>query len=275
MAEWRFLRGWSDAELADRLAGLRGLERNFRDPPERLSAGRGWNRYYSQTTIATESSGPPEPDGEFRRASALVAGYRFSDPRIVTAHFDADSPLSGRRMLLEIKVLGLRYLCGVVVGEVLPARRRRSAGDARAGAGRRPRRTAGPGDAADRTVFGYRYDTLAGHIERGSEWFLLSKDHDSGAVRFRIQAAWRPGDFPNWWSRLGFRALGRRYQRAWHRLAHVRLRELLGAEGLRPVPRGRRLLHEGPELPNPGVGPMGRPAAGPGGAPHQGGRTDG
>jgi hypothetical protein len=65
-------------------------------------------------------------------------------------------------------------------------------------------------DEADdtRTSFGFRYDTLEGHFEQGFEWFLLSKRHASGEVRFRIQAHWRMGDFPTWWSRLGFLVLG-------------------------------------------------------------------
>jgi hypothetical protein len=38
-------------------------------------------------------------------------------------------------------------------------------------------------------------------------------------VRFRIHAARKRGPLPNWWSRVGFRLLARRYQRAWHQLA--------------------------------------------------------
>ena len=132
-------------------------------------------------------------------------------------------------MLLEIKVLGLRYLSPVVVSEV------------------RDR----PG--ARETSWGFRYDTLAGHLESGSEWFLLSKDHDSGEIRFRIEATWRPGQFPNGWSRLGFRLLAPRYQRAWHRLAYLRLRARLSARGLPPLPAGRRLLEAGTPLPAPPI----------------------
>ena len=28
----------------------------------------------------------------------------------------------------------------------------------------------------------FRYDTLEGHIERGYEWFLLTKDHATGGI---------------------------------------------------------------------------------------------
>ncbi|MGZ3457591.1 MAG: DUF4126 family protein, partial [Archangium sp.] len=81
-----------------------------------------------------------------------------------------------------------------------------------------------------------------GHIEAGREWFLLSKDHRSGELRFHIKAAWREGRFPNWWSRLGFELVGRRYQRAWHHLAHLRLRELLRTGQLERHPEAEELL---------------------------------
>lgn len=160
----------------------------------------GWNRYSSEATIAREPPGPPLPDGPFRRAEVAVANYQFSDPSIVIGHFNAESRLLGRRMLLEMKALRLlRYLGGVVVGAVRFE------------------------EQNGRHLFGFRYDTLEGHIERGSEWFLLTKQEESGEVVFRIEAEWLPGDFPNWWSRLGFRFLGPRYQKRWHHAAHWRL----------------------------------------------------
>lgn len=237
MAEWRFLRGWSETELEERLRGSRRLRRNFSAAPTEMTSDRGWHAYASHAAIGREPAGEPLPDAAFRRAQDAIAAYAFSDPRIVVAHFDPDAPLEGRRMLLEIKVLGLHYLCGTVVGAVHH----------------------GTGDGVTR--FGYRYDTLEGHIETGAEWFLLSKRHGTGEVRLRIQAAWRAGDFPNWWSRLGFRLLVRRYQRAWHRLAYLRLRALVGAEGLHPLPRRGRLIHEGPQIPAPTIRAMSRDAA--------------
>lgn len=219
MAEWRLGRGWTAAERQQRLAAAEHLGPNFS-----LKAGlrpeRGWGRHYSQAVIAREAPGPPEPDGPFERAWPLVRDYAFSDTRIVKGHFDRRTQLLGRRLLLEIRVLGLHYLCAAVVAAV------RDEADERC------------------TVRGFRYDTLEGHVERGCEWFLLRKDHGTGEVTFTIRAAWRPGDFPNAWSRIGFRLLARRYQRAWHRLAHLRLRRMLGSEGLRPLPRADRLVQE-------------------------------
>lgn len=223
MAEWRFLKGWSDAELLSRLDALRLADRNF-DP----LAEHGWSAHRSTAVVARELPGRPVAHGAFTRLCAAVAGYEFSDPDIVTAHFDRDIPLSDRRLLLEIKVLGLRYLCSAMVAEV------RDEHD------------------ADTTWFGFRYDTLQGHIERGEEWFLLSKTHATGEVHFEIAARWRPGDFPNWWSRLGFSWLGGHYQKQWHLRAHRRLAFLAGApeETILRDRRGRRRLiaHEGPRI---------------------------
>ena len=221
MAEWRFGRGWSDQELATRLAALHSSVRNF-DPGEPKTQENGWSRHYSETTVGREPAGPPRPDGAFQRAREAVARYEFSDPRIVVGHFDAGVPLEQRRMLLELKVLGFHFLAATIVGDVREEQTRTE------------------------TTFGFRYDTLMGHIEAGWEWFLLTKAHGTGEIRFRIQADWQPGDFPNRWSRLGFAFLGVHYQRRWIRRAHARLRRIL--EEARPVhqPR-RRLLHQGPE----------------------------
>lgn len=227
LAEWRVLRGWTDAELHERLRRVAGYERNFeeRDAVE-MTAARGWHEYGSTATIAREAAGPPEPDGCFERGCEAIFNYRFSDPGIVECHFDADAPLEGRRMLLEIKVLGLRYLCGVVVGAA------------------RDERTDGL------SACGFRYDTLRGHVEAGSEWFVLTKDHTTGEITFRVHARWRAGDFPNWWSRLGFRLVVQRYQRRWHRRAHARMQYLAHTPvaGPRGVAGRRRIAHEGPPV---------------------------
>jgi uncharacterized protein (UPF0548 family) len=225
MAEWRFLRGWTEAELLERMAAAARLHRNFDATEATMTTERGWSRHYSTALIAREPAGPPEADGAFLRAWSHVAAYAFSDPRIVRAHFDPGAPLDGRVMLLEVLIWGLRYLNPVRVTAVR--------------------------DFADEvhSVRGFRYETLEGHFERGLEWFLLTKEHGGGEVTFTIHAGWRGGQLPNWWSRVGFGLLALRYQRAWHRLAHTRLRALLGSDHLARLPRGRKLVHSGPPLP--------------------------
>lgn len=200
MAPWRFGRGWSDEELRRELSRLDGLDRNFEDDPDELHRKPGWYTYGSESVLARVAPGPPPSDGAFTRGCRSMEAYEFSDGRIVRPFFDRQSDLMGRRMVLELRALrALRFLTGVVVGAVRERQTEKS------------------------SSFGYRYDTLEGHIERGSEWFVLTQDHESGALRFRISARWLPGDFPNWWSRFGFRLVRRHYQTKWHRLAHERM----------------------------------------------------
>jgi uncharacterized protein (UPF0548 family) len=162
----------------------------------------------------------------------MIVQYRFSDPRIVTGHFDPRAPLLGRPMLLELRAWGLHYLCAVRVVAVRE--------EERAGA----------------SVFGFRYDTVAPHLESGEEWFLLTKRHATGEVRFHIDARRRAGQFPNVWSRAGFALLADRRRRAWHRLAHLRLRWLLESRVLPPSRVEGRLVAEGPSLARPPIRPF-------------------
>lgn len=222
MAEWRVARGWSRRQLRKRLAELADASTNFAEDPSALSAENGWRYYASSGDVGVESPGPPVEEGPFRRMAEAVADYRFSDPDIVEAHYDASRPLLGRVMLLELKPLALRFLCGVRVGAV-----RDQTSD-------------------EETVFAFRYETLEGHVERGAEWFVLTKEHASGRITFEIRAHWKPGDFPNWWSRAGFRFLAPRYQRRWHREAHRRLSAI--AAGAAPERADTGLTHEGPAL---------------------------
>lgn len=235
MAEWRFHRRWSDQELKAHLRVLRKADINFRSAAEAVASARAlrdpnaspsWRRYYTEAVIAHETPGPPVENGPFEHAWSAIQDYEFSDPTIVTAHYDPGDPLLDRTMILEIHIFGLHYLCGVRINFERKI------------------------DEPHRTVRGFRYDTLEGHFEMGSEWFLLTKDHVTGEVRFRIKASWKPGDFPNWWTRLGFRILSERYQLTWHRLAYLRLRELVSPSNLKlkPLPYGRELVHSGHEV---------------------------
>lgn len=193
MAEWRLLKGWSSQALRRKLEALNGRRVNFAAVEEEMTGDRGWHHYHSEAVISRGD----DADGRFARAKTALATYQFSSPSIVVAHFDPATPLLSRRLLLEIKIWGLRYLCPALVSHVRD----------------------------EPAVFGFRYDTLEGHIERGVEWFLLTRT-SNGDIRFRIEARWMRGEFPNWWSRLGFILLAHRYQRRWHRQAHERMSRL-------------------------------------------------
>ena len=214
MTELRIFRGWTSEELRVRLERLASAPKNFEGDEEELTGDRGWRHWHSEAVIAREDD---PADSHFARARIALANYQFSDPKIVVAHFDPQGALLGRRILLEIKVFGLHYLCGAVVTRVRD----------------------------EDGVFGFRYDTLDWHIERGMEWFLLTRDAQ-GNLRFRIEARWQPGEMPNWWSRAGFSLLSGYYQRAWHRRAH-RLLSRLAYDGStsRPPRDAAGLTHQG------------------------------
>jgi uncharacterized protein (UPF0548 family) len=227
MADWRFGRGWSEAEMRRYLARLRERTVNFDVPVEQMTAEHGWTVDGSHDLIGCEGPGPPVPDGVFERARKGILNYDFSDPRIVEGHFDPETELIGRDILLEIKVLGLRFLSGARVHSTREETREKE------------------------TIFGFRYDTLEGHIERGYEWFMLSKDHQTGEVWFKIEAHWRLGDFPNWWSRLGFHLVGDPCRRKWRHRAPRRLQALICKDPPQAVGAPGRLAHRGDVRPTP------------------------
>lgn len=225
MAEWRWNRGWTEEELEACLAAESGERLNFTDEAADMVPENGWNHVSSHAVIGRERPGPPEEGSGFAHAREAVERLEFSDPRIVVGHFDRDSALLRRVVLLELKSAGLRFLCPVRIGAVRNE------------------------TSEQCTRFGFSFETLEGHIEAGREWFLLTKHHDTGNIEFQIAAAWRTGEFPNAWSYAGFQLFGRRYQRAWHRLAHLRLRHVM-KHGPLHAPEGEHLIHSGAPLPS-------------------------
>jgi len=160
-APWRWGRAFSPLEIAQR---LQALEQEESPVPRSGASDAGLEHYHSQALIAREAPGAPKPGGAFERACELSARYEFSDPRIVIGHFDAQRPLLGRPLLLELRTAGLHILAGVRISEV-------------------QKRI----EHEDWSVFTWRYDTLPGHIEFGSEWFRVLQRHSSGEVRGELK----------------------------------------------------------------------------------------
>lgn len=225
MARWRFLMSWDEDEIKRELTRQSALPFNFSVAPEEMTDKNGWTIDGSNALIGTETPGAPVPDGLFMRARQALKNYDFSDPLIVTGHFDPRSSFIGRTMVLEIKVLGLRYLTGVRIHGVRDE------------------------TTEHHTVFGFRYDTLEGHIERGIEWFLLMKNHKTGEVWFKIEAQWQTGQFPNWWSYLGFVLVGQRFRALWRDRAPLRLKALAHQPVEEALAEPGQLAHRGNILP--------------------------
>lgn len=214
MPEWRWGRGFAEAELEERLRQLHALPRPHAGDTFAAMDRRGGHRTVASSSVVAREE-PGAPGAAFARLRRAMTDYAFSDPRIVVGHFRRDEPLLGRRMLLELRTLSLRVLAGVVVERVLER------------------------DEEGRSAYGFRYDTLPGHVEEGAEWFVLEKDHATGEIRFHIEARWRPGSLPTWWMRLGFHVLAPRSQELWHRRAHQRMHAIALRSAARPVAIGR------------------------------------
>ena len=177
-----------------------------------------WYHDEYENLIGREPPGPPQPDGVFNAAKAILIDYQFPDPSRLVGHFDRDAPLAGRTMVLEAKLMGQRRYFGTRVSKVID--------DQPTLGGKRF------------TRFGWAYRTLDRHYEVGEMTFLLTKDQSDGDVRFAIKAYSRPGSIPNVLDRIAFRLLGRRLQRQFGRRCVMRMRELTDAAMQKNEARG-------------------------------------
>ncbi|MGH2892400.1 MAG: DUF1990 family protein [Solirubrobacteraceae bacterium] len=149
------------------------------DPPQ------GWHVDDRWQALPPEPPGEPALGGSWEMARRLIQGYEFADPSLVRAHYDPDSPLEGRTMLLELRALNLVSIhVGVRVVDVYDEVRERGGREAR--------------------VFGWAYRTLEGHVESGQMDWQVWKWHDTGEVQFRVHAVARTAAIANPIIRLGF-----------------------------------------------------------------------
>ncbi len=186
------------------LAKLRDRPLNF--DPARLG-GDGWRVDDLRQPLPPEPPGEPVPGGTWERTRALMDAYQVADPSLVRATYDEEAPLEGRDMLLTLFFHGLRFHCGVRVGDVYE--------DDREEAGRTAR------------IYGWNYRTLEGHFEQGEMAYEVWKWRDTGEVEFHIHAVSRPASSGRWWLRLGFRLVGRGPQLRFYRRACTRIAELV------------------------------------------------
>jgi uncharacterized protein (UPF0548 family) len=155
-------------------------------------AAAGWQVDAREIQLPGEPPGVPLPDASFAIACRILSDYSFPPARLIRGRFDPRVPLEQRAMLLTATYLWMRFELPVRVSRVLD--------ETRDGAGGREQ------------VWGYSYQTLAGHIERGEISFEIIKTVATGLVRFRIHSFSQTGHIANLIHRLGFRFVGRRLQ---------------------------------------------------------------
>jgi len=186
------------------LADLAARALNF-EPPEAETGEEGWNHADEQVDLIPEPPGPPLEGGSWSHAREFVEAYRFPDPRLIQGHYDRQSPMEGRSMLLQGRFLGLDFPFGVRISRTVDEIRDTDEGPLRA--------------------WGYSYRTLEHHFERGEITFMVGKYVESGRVVFRIHSYSRRAHIPNLLFRAGFRIFGRRLQRRFAESALSRTRD--------------------------------------------------
>lgn len=193
-----------DAALVRRLAAIAVMEPTI-DLAKRdnFVAAEGWHVDAREAALQAEAAGAPEPNGPFVTACDILRRYAFPPPSLIRGTFDPDAPLDNRAMLLTATYLWMTFELPVRVSRVIDLTR-----DGTHGAER---------------VWGYSYQTLAGHLERGEITFEIVKHLASGGVTFRIHSFSQTGHIANIVHRIGFRIVGRRLQR---RFAEASLRNM-------------------------------------------------
>jgi uncharacterized protein (UPF0548 family) len=210
------------------LEGQRLRKVNF-DPAE---VDDTWSHDLQHTTLGKEPPGPPVPQGIWETACRFVAAYEMADPSIIRAVYKASAPLVGRDLLLEGRFLLLRFYMGVRITEVIDERR-----------------------GTERT-WGWAYETLEGHVERGRMSYEVVKDERSGLVELVIRAYSEGASTLGPVTALGWRLFGRRTQLRFYRECGRRLRRLVeDRQGYaEPVPE-RRTVNGYVLAPSDAVGP--------------------
>jgi uncharacterized protein (UPF0548 family) len=201
----------ADRGAERRLAALARTPINFdASDLDSLVAAGGWRLDDMIEPLPHEGSGPPAEGGSWQVARKIMDEYQLADPRVVTAFYDREAPMSGRDMLLKIRFAGLPIRVGVRIGEVYEETREL--------------------DGRQAHVFGWSYRTLEGHFEQGQMHYELWKWLDSGAVEFHLRAVSRPAARGPLWLRTGFRLFGRTHQLRFYRQVRRRAKRLTEAQ---------------------------------------------
>lgn len=189
---------------------------NFREDE---LGGPGWHHDVVRHALTGERPGDPEPGGSFEQACRLVREYEFAAPEIIRAVYRRSAPLLGRDMMLEGRFFGVRFIMGTRVTRVLDTARH---------------------DGTER-VWGWAYDTLEGHLERGRMTYEVVKHLPSGRVEFVITGTSQRAPTLGPVLRAGWAVFGRAMQLRFYRRCGEQLAGLVAdaVEGRHPPePRG-------------------------------------
>ncbi len=185
------------------LAALRDRGINY-DPSEVRPPD--WNFDVHRSVVGRERPGPPEPHSVWETACELVRNYEFTPPELIRAVYHRLDPLLGRDLLLEGRFFALRFYMGVRITVLIDETR----------------------DQKEK-VWGWTYQTLEHHLERGQVTYEVVKHLDSGQVEFVASCHSQRSPTLGPILQLGWLLFGRRTQLRFYRRCGQRLRELVQA----------------------------------------------
>ena len=185
------------------LAGLRTREINY-DPGEVSPAD--WHFDVHRSLVGRERPGPPEPHAVWATACELVRDYEFTPPELIRAVYHRRDPLLGRNLLLEGRFSVLRFYMGVRITVLIDETRHQR-----------------------ERVWGWSYQTLDHHLERGKVTYEVVKHLDTGEVEFVASCHSQRSPAVGPILRLGWRLFGRRAQLRFYHRCGQRLRDLVRA----------------------------------------------
>lgn len=194
------------------LAELIGYEVNY-DPADVRAPAWTFDKHVAH--VGTEGPGPPEPGGLWERARRILHDYEFSPPELIRAVYDAGQPLQGRNILLEGRFYGLRFHLPVRITQVTDR------------------------DTAQERRWGWAYETLGPHLERGKVRYEIVKLPETGVVQFEADVYSQHAPTLPAILRLGWAVFGRRTQLQFYRRIGERMRELATSTAP-PPPQTRR-----------------------------------
>jgi len=187
---------------------LRDVDVNYHLPPGQTARPEtGWHVDTVRTTVGHEPPGPPPEDGPWAIACRLVRDYQFAEPSILHGIYRESEPLLGRDMLLEGRFYGLKFYLGVRVTAVIDEERASADGRIK--------------------VWGWSYETLDGHLEKGKLTYEVTKNLQTGVVEFVISGFSRAAPIPNAIVRWGFHLFGRHTQVRFYHRSGERLQRLV------------------------------------------------
>ncbi|TDB88742.1 DUF1990 family protein [Actinomadura sp. KC216] len=169
----------------------------------------GWHVDDYRQQLPPEPPGPPIPGGSWEVARRLIRNYQYADPAIIREICRSGPPEPGRDMLLEARFYGLRFYLGLRVGDVIDTTVEENGRQAR--------------------VWGWNYQTLEGHLERGQMSQEVRKWLDTGEVEFHIHVFSQAAASPHPIVRFGFFLFGRYMQLKFYKRACRRMKTLTAA----------------------------------------------